>query len=72
MNSFFAKLAMLIANSSVVIFLGGIIYVIILTFIDEKALSGLELNDIEIFLIYTIISLFTSMEIIEKLNQILF
>lgn len=68
MNIFFARLAMLVAISSVVIFFAGIIYVFVLSFIDEKGLSELDFNDMAMFSIYTIIPFITSIKIIEKIE----
>jgi uncharacterized membrane protein YjjP (DUF1212 family) len=68
MNIFFARLAMLVAISSVVIFFAGIIYVFVLSFIDEKGLSELDFNDMAMFSIYTIIPFITSINIIEKIE----
>jgi hypothetical protein len=68
MNIFLARLAMFIAISSVVIFFAGIIYVFVLSFIDEKGLSELDFNDIAMFSIYTIIPFVTSIKIIEKIE----
>lgn len=69
MNIFFARLAMLVAISSVVIFFAGIIYVFVLSFIDEKGLSELDFNDMAMFSIYTIIPFITSIKIIEKIES---
>lgn len=68
MNIFFARLAMFVAISSVVIFFAGIIYVFVLSFIDEKGLSELDFNDMAMFSIYTIIPFITSINIIEKIE----
>lgn len=68
MNIFLARLAMFVAISSVVIFFAGIIYVFVLSFIDEKGLSELDFNDIAMFSIYTIIPFVTSIKIIEKIE----
>lgn len=68
MNILFARLAMLVAISSVVIFFAGIIYVFVLSFIDEKGLSELDFNDMAMFSIYTIIPFITSIKIIEKIE----
>jgi hypothetical protein len=68
MNIFLARLAMFVAISSVVVFFAGIIYVFVLSFIDEKGLSELDFNDIAMFSIYTIIPFVTSIKIIEKIE----
>ena len=68
MNIFLARLAMFVAISSVVIFFAGIIYVFVLSFIDEKGLSELDFNDMAMFSIYTIIPFITSIKIIEKIE----
>lgn len=68
MNIFLARLAMFVAISSVVIFFAGIIYVFVLSFIDEKGLSELDFNDMAMFSIYTIIPFVTSIKIIEKIE----
>ncbi|MDY0051000.1 MAG: hypothetical protein RBR65_00545 [Aliarcobacter sp.] len=72
MNIFFAKLAMLVAASSVVIFIGGILYVLFLGLFNEKALSEFDFNDIAMFLIYTIVPFATSISIINKIEPDIF
>lgn len=72
MNIFFAKLAILVASSSVVIFIGGILYVLFLGLFNEKALSGFDFNDVALFLIYTIVPFVTSISIINKIEPDIF
>lgn len=68
MNVFILKLAMFIAMSIVVIFIGAILYVIFFGLVNEKVLSELDFSDILSFLIYTIIPLATSISIISKIE----
>ena len=72
MNIFFAKLAILVASSSVVIFIGGILYVLFLGLFNEKALSEFDFNDVALFLIYTIVPFATSISIINKIEPDIF
>lgn len=72
MNIFFAKLAILVAASSVVIFIGGILYVLFFGLFNEKALSEFDFNDIAMFLIYTIVPFVTSISIINKIEPDIF
>jgi hypothetical protein len=72
MNIFFAKLAILVAASSVVIFIGGILYVLFLSLFNEKALSEFDFNDVALFLIYTIVPFVTSISIINKIEPDIF
>ena len=72
MNIFFAKLAILVASSSVVIFIGGILYVLFLSLFNEKALSEFDFNDVALFLIYTIVPFVTSISIINKIEPDIF
>ena len=72
MNIFFAKLAILVAASSVVIFIGGILYVLFLGLFNEKALSEFDFNDVALFLIYTIVPFVTSISIINKIEPDIF
>jgi hypothetical protein len=69
MNVFFAKLAILVAMSIVVIFIGAILYVIFLQLglFNEKASSTIEFGDVLNFLMYTIIPFVTSISIINKI-----
>ena len=69
MNVFFAKLAILVAMSIVVIFIGAILYVIFLQLglFNEKASSTIEFSDVMNFLMYTIVPLVTSISIINKI-----
>jgi len=69
MNVFFAKLAILVAMSIVVIFIGAILYVIFLHLglFNEKASSTIEFSDVLNFLMYTIIPFVTSISIINKI-----
>ena len=69
MNIFFAKLAILVSSSSVVIFIGGILYVLFLGLFNEKALSDFDFNDISMFLIYTIIPFAASISITNKIES---
>ena len=68
MNVFILKLAMFVAMSIVVIFIGAILYVIFFGLVNEKVLSELDFSDILSFLIYTIIPLATSISIISKIE----
>ena len=70
MNIFFVKLAMLVAMSIVVIFIGAILYVVFLHLglFNDKASSNIEFDDILNFLMYTIIPLATSISIIYKIE----
>ena len=72
MNIFFAKLAILVAASSVVIFIGEILYVLFLGLFNEKALSEFDFNDVALFLIYTIVPFVTSISIINKIEPDIF
>jgi hypothetical protein len=69
MNIFFVKLAILVAMSIVVIFIGAILYVIFLHLglFNLKASSTIEFSDVLNFLMYTIIPLVTSISIINKI-----
>lgn len=69
MNVFFVKLAIFVAVSIVVIFIGVILYVIFLQLglFNEKASSTIEFSDVLNFLMYTIIPLVTSISIINKI-----
>ena len=69
MNVFFAKLAIFVAVSIVVIFIGAILYVIFLQLglFNEKASSTIEFSDVMNFLMYTIIPLATSISIVNKI-----
>ena len=69
MNVFFVKLAILVAMSIVVIFIGAILYVIFLQLglFNEKASSTIEFSDVMNFLMYTIVPLVTSISIINKI-----
>lgn len=69
MNIFFVKLAIFVAVSIVVIFIGAILYVIFLHLglFNEKASSTIEFSDVLNFLMYTIIPLVTSISIINKI-----
>jgi|GEM_PF-4228802 len=69
MNIFFVKLAMFVSTSAVVIFFGGIVYVLFLGLFNEKALSDFDFNDISMFLIYTIIPFATSISITNKIES---
>ena len=69
MNVFFVKLAIFVAVSIVVIFIGAILYVIFLHLglFNEKASSTIEFSDVLNFLMYTIIPLVTSISIVNKI-----
>ena len=69
MNVLFVKLAIFVAVSIVVIFIGAILYVIFLQLglFNEKASSTIEFSDVLNFLMYTIIPLVTSISIINKI-----
>ena len=69
MNVFFVKLAIFVAVSIVVIFIGAILYVIFLHLglFNEKASSTIEFSDVMNFLMYTIIPLVTSISIVNKI-----
>lgn len=69
MNVFFVKLAIFVAVSIVVIFIGAILYVIFLQLglFNEKASSTIEFSDVLNFLMYTIVPLVTSISIINKI-----
>ncbi len=69
MNVFFVKLAIFVAVSIVVIFIGAILYVIFLQLglFNEKASSTIEFSDVMNFLMYTIVPLVTSISIINKI-----
>ena len=69
MNVFFVKLAIFVAVSIVVIFIGAILYVIFLHLglFNEKASSTIEFSDVMNFLMYTIVPLVTSISIINKI-----
>lgn len=69
MNVLFVKLAIFVAVSIVVIFIGAILYVIFLHLglFNEKASSTIEFSDVMNFLMYTIIPLVTSISIINKI-----
>ena len=69
MNIFFVKLAMFVSTSAVVIFFGGIVYVLFLGLFNEKALSDFDFNDISMFLIYTIIPFAASISITNKIES---
>ena len=69
MNIFFVKLSMLIATSTVVIFLGLISYDLFFNLFNEKVLSEFNLLN---FLVYTIIPFATSISIITKLEPDIF
>lgn len=69
MNVLFVKLAIFVAVSIVVIFMGAILYVIFLQLglFNEKASSTIEFSDVMNFLMYTIVPLVTSISIINKI-----
>ena len=69
MNVLFVKLAILVAMSIVVIFIGAILYVIFLQLglFNEKTSSTIEFGDVLNFLMYTIIPLVTSISIVNKI-----
>ena len=69
MNVFFVKLAIFVAVSIVVIFIGAILYVIFLQLglFNEKASSTIEFSDVMNFLMYTIVPLVTSISIVNKI-----
>ena len=69
MNVLFVKLAIFVAMSIVVIFIGAILYVIFLHLglFNEKTSSTIEFSDVLNFLMYTIIPLVTSISIINKI-----
>ena len=69
MNIFFVKLAMFVSTSAVVVFFGGIVYVLFLGLFNEKALSDFDFNDISMFLIYTIIPFAASISITNKIES---
>lgn len=66
MNVFFAKLAILVAMSIVVIFIGAILYVIFLGLTNPQAWDSVSDNILN-FLMYTIIPLVTSISIVNKI-----
>ena len=72
MNIFFLKLSMLIAISSIVIFLGGILYFLFFGLFNEQASGIIEFDYILNFLMYTIIPFATSISIITKLEPDIF
>lgn len=69
MNVLFVKLAIFVAVSIVVIFIGAILYVVFLQLglFNEKASSTIEFSDVMNFLMYTIVPLVTSISIINKI-----
>jgi hypothetical protein len=69
MNVFFAKLAIFVAVSIVVIFIGAILYVVFLQLglFNEKASSTIEFSDVLNFLMYTIVPFVTSISIVNKI-----
>lgn len=69
MNVLFVKLAIFVAVSIVVIFIGAILYVIFLQLglFNEKASSTIEFSDVMNFLMYTIVPLVTSISIVNKI-----
>lgn len=69
MNVLFVKLAIFVAVSIVVIFIGAILYVVFLQLglFNEKASSTIEFSDVMNFLMYTIIPLVTSISIVNKI-----
>ncbi|MGE4444678.1 MAG: hypothetical protein AB7E37_06915 [Candidatus Altimarinota bacterium] len=69
MNVFFVKLAIFVAVSIVVIFIGAILYVIFLHLglFNEKTSSTIEFSAVLNFLMYTIIPLVTSISIVNKI-----
>ena len=69
MNVFFVKLAIFVAVSIVVIFIGAILYVVFLHLglFNEKTSSTIEFGDVLNFLMYTIIPLVTSISIVNKI-----
>ena len=69
MNIFFVKLAILVAMSIVVIFIGAILYVIFLHLglFNEKASSTIAFSDVLNFLMYTTVPFVTSINIINKI-----
>lgn len=69
MNVLFVKLAIFVAVSIVVIFIGAILYVIFLQLglFNEKTSSTIEFSDVLNFLMYTIIPLVTSISIVNKI-----
>ena len=69
MNVLFVKLAIFVAVSIVVIFIGAILYVIFLHLglFNEKTSSTIEFGDVLNFLMYTIIPLVTSISIVNKI-----
>ncbi|MDD2887311.1 MAG: hypothetical protein PHY66_05875 [Aliarcobacter sp.] len=69
MNIFFVKLAMFVSTSAVVVFFGGIVYVLFLGLFNEKALSDFDFNDISMFLVYTIIPFAASISITNKIES---
>lgn len=69
MNVLFVKLAIFVAVSIVVIFIGAILYVVFLQLglFNEKTSSTIEFNDVLNFLMYTIVPLVTSISIVNKI-----
>jgi hypothetical protein len=69
MNVLFVKLAIFVAVSIVVIFIGAILYVVFLQLglFNEKASSTIEFSDVMNFLMYTIIPFVTSISIVNKI-----
>jgi|UniRef100_UPI00404837FE anaerobic C4-dicarboxylate transporter len=66
MNSFFAKFAMFVAMSSVLIFLLAFLYILFLGIFNEKALNEFDFNDIAMFTLSIIVSFVTAISIIKK------
>lgn len=69
MNVLFVKLAIFVAVSIVVIFIGAILYVVFLQLglFNEKASSTIEFSDVLNFLMYTIVPFVTSISIVNKI-----
>lgn len=66
MNSFFAKFAMFVAMSSVLIFLLAFLYILFLGIFNENALNEFDFNDIAMFTVSIIVSFVTAISIIKK------
>ncbi len=66
MNVLFVKLAIFVAVSIVVIFIGAILYVVFFGLTNPQAWDNVSDNRLN-FLMYTIVSLVTSISIVNKI-----
>ena len=66
MNVLFVKLAIFVAVSIVVIFIGAILYVVFFGLTNPQAWDNVSDNILN-FLMYTIVSLVTSISIVNKI-----